>query len=117
MTALIHDTKRRVALLMLTLAAITGLVLPCVCAAMTPRADVEQSEHSCCATQEGLRPNVVSCCEDHLEAAAAEWTATVTTGLAAPDVTSSQPTTVLHAAVPPAIPPHRPLGASPPLRI
>ena len=117
MTALIHDTRRRVALLMLTLAAITGLVLPCVCATMVPGADREPAEHSCCVTQEGLRANVVSCCDDHLEVATAEWTVAVTVGLAAPDATPAAPAVALAPAVRLTVRPHRPVSASPPLRI
>lgn len=110
-------TKRTMTAVMLLLAAVTGLILPCLCA--PPEVASHQTDdHSCCKKEAGIEAAEASCCSDHgLPTSSVTWTAPDAVILATPEAPLYLAVTSLEVGLPLSAPPQRPVSASPPLRI
>jgi hypothetical protein len=119
----IHGThafpRRSITAVMLLLAAATALLLPCVCgpgAAERAGEPRQAADHSCCDQRPGMKAAARSCCADH-DLAPPTWTPAGLVVLDAPSMPVAMTVASATAVALPGVPPRRPVGASPPLRI
>jgi hypothetical protein len=111
-------TKHSITAVMLLLAAVTGLIVPCLCAPAAVSVAAHPDAHSCCKKEAGIQAADTSCCSDHgLPTGSVTWTAPDSVILATPGTPVSLTPTSLEVGRPHSAPPQRPVSASPPLRI
>jgi hypothetical protein len=111
-------TKHSIAAVMLLLAAVTGLIVPCLCAPPVAATAHQTNDHSCCKKEAGIQAADASCCPDHgLPTSSDTWTAPDSVVLATPGSPLFLTATSLEVGRPLSAPPQRPVSASPPLRI